>query len=56
MARGNVYSAIDGPRGGHLHDGSGGPLIRESVDADAQYMQYLSKSRITSPQTHKKLI
>ena len=31
--------------------------IRESVDslcrdgADAQYMQYLSKSRITSPQT-----
>ena len=32
--------------------------IRESVDslcrdgADAQYMQYLSKSRITSPQTH----
>ena len=37
-------------------------LIRESVDslcrdgADAQYMQYLSKSRITSPQTRKKLI
>ena len=37
-------------------------VIRESVDslcrdgADAQYMQYLSKSRITSPQTHKKLI
>ena len=37
-------------------------LIRESVDslcrdgADAQYMQYLSKSRITSPQTSKKLI
>ena len=36
--------------------------IRESVDslcrdgADAQYMQYLSKSRITSPQTRKKLI
>ena len=34
--------------------------IRESVDslcrdgADAQYMQYLSKSRITSPQTRKK--
>ena len=32
-------------------------LVRESVDslfrdgADAQYMQYLSKSRITSPQT-----
>ena len=32
------------------------PIIRESVDslcrdgADAQYMQYLSKSRITSPQ------
>ena len=32
-------------------------IIRESVDflcgdgADAQYMQYLSKSRITSPQT-----
>ena len=32
-------------------------FIRESVDslcrdgADAQYMQYLSKSRITSPQT-----
>ena len=37
------------------------PLIRESVDslcrdgADAQYMQYLSKSRITSPQTRKSL-
>ena len=37
-------------------------IIRESVDslcrdgADAQYMQYLSKSRITSPQTRKKLI
>ena len=36
--------------------------IRESVDslcrdgADAQYMQYLSKSRVTSPQTRKKLI
>ena len=36
--------------------------IRESVDslcrdgADAQYIQYLSKSRITSPQTRKKLI
>ena len=36
--------------------------IRESVDslcrdgADTQYMQYLSKSCITSPQTHKKLI
>ena len=36
--------------------------IRESVDslcrdgADAQYMQYLSKSHITSPQTRKKLI
>ena len=36
--------------------------IRESVDslcrdgADAQYMQYLSKSRITTPQTRKKLI
>ena len=36
--------------------------IRESVDslcrdgADTQYMQYLSKSRITSPQTQKKLI
>ena len=35
--------------------------IRESVDspcrdgADAQYMQCLSKSRITSPQTRKKL-
>ena len=34
-----------------------GLVIRESVDslcrdgADAQYMQYLSKSRITSPQT-----
>ena len=29
MARGTVYSAIDGPRGGHLqcHDGPGGPLI-----------------------------
>ena len=33
-------------------------LIRESVDSlcrdgtDMQYMQYLSKSRITSPQTH----
>ena len=26
------------------------------VGADAQYMQYLSKSRITSPQTRKKLI
>ena len=37
-------------------------IIRESVDslcrdgADAQYMQYLSKSRITSPQTRKKFI
>ena len=37
-------------------------VITESVDspcrdgADAQYMQYLSKSRITSPQTCKKLI
>ena len=37
-------------------------LVRESVDslcrdgADAQYMQYLSKSRITSPQTPKKFI
>ena len=37
-------------------------IIRESVDslcrigADAQYMQYLSKSRITSPQTRKKLV
>ena len=37
-------------------------FIRESVDslcrdgADAQYMQYLSKSRITSPQTRKKFI
>ena len=37
-------------------------IIRESVDslcrdgADAQYMQYLSKSHITSPQTRKKLI
>ena len=36
--------------------------IRESVDslcrdgADAHHMQYLSKSRITSPQTRKKLI
>ena len=36
--------------------------VRESVDslyrdgADAQYKQYLSKSRITSPQTRKKLI
>ena len=36
--------------------------IRESVDslcrdgADAQYMQYLSKSRITPPQTRRKLI
>ena len=36
--------------------------IRESVDslcsdgADVQYMQYLSKSRITSPQTRQKLI
>ena len=36
--------------------------IRESVDslcrdgANAQYMQYLSKSRITSPQTRKKFI
>ena len=36
--------------------------IRELVDplcrdgADAQYMQYLSKSRTTSPQTRKKLI
>ena len=36
--------------------------IRESVDslcrdgADAQYMQYLSKSRLTSPQTRKKFI
>ena len=36
---------------------SGLCIIRESVDslcrdgADAQYMQYLSKSRITSPQT-----
>ena len=34
-------------------------IIRESVDslcrdgADTQYMQYLSKSRITSPQRHK---
>ena len=33
-------------------------IIRESVDslcrdgADVQYMQYLNKSRITSPQTH----
>ena len=39
---------------GSLHLGL---YIRESVDslcrdgADAQYMQYLSKSRITSPQT-----
>ena len=39
-----------------------GIYIRESVDslcrdgADAQYMQYLSKSRITLPQTRKKLI
>ena len=37
-------------------------IIRESVDslcrdgADAQYVQYLSKSRMTSPQTCKKLI
>ena len=36
--------------------------IRESIDflrrdsANAQYMQYLSNSRITSPQTRKKLI
>ena len=36
--------------------------IRESVDSvckdgtDAQYMQYLNKNRITSPQTRKKLI
>ena len=37
-------------------------VIRESVDslcrdgADTQYMQYLSQSCITSPQTRKKLI
>ena len=37
-------------------------IIRESVDslcrdgANMQYMQYLGKSRITSPQTRKKLI
>ena len=37
-------------------------IIRESVDslcrdgADAQYMQYLRKSRIISPQIRKKLI
>ena len=45
-----------------IHAIASGPAIRESVDslcrdgADAQYMQYLSKSRITSPQTRKKLI
>ena len=43
-------------------DGANVYIIRESVDslcrdgADTQYMQYLSKSRITSPQTRKKLI
>ena len=50
--------------GALLEDGKGAwitypslPIIRESVDslrrdgANAQYMQYLSKSRITSPQT-----
>ena len=43
-------------------EGVSGCVIRESVDslcrdgADAQYMQYLSKSHITSPQTRKKLI
>ena len=45
-----------------MSNASSGLCIRESVDslcrdgADAQYMQYLSKSRITSPQTRKKLI
>ena len=45
-----------------MSNASSGLCIRESVDslcrdgADVQYMQYLSKSRITSPQTRKKLI
>ena len=45
----------------HAVEGVGFHYIGESVDslcrdgADVQYMQYLSKSRITLPQTRKKL-
>ena len=52
ICRGGARLVLDVGRGG----------IRGSVDspcrdgADVQYMQYLSKSRITSPQTRKKLI